>query len=394
MTKLMLRIFVKNYERTDDVQVRKNYGILSGVFGIFWNILLAVGKFIAGAVTGSVAITADAFNNLTDCLTSIMTILGFKMAAKPADDRHPFGHARLEYLIGLVVAGVILVAGYEVMRSSIEKIINPEPVYFAPWAVGVLVFAMLIKLWMWIFNNKLGRAIKSNTLLAVGIDSRNDVAITAVTLFSLLFALFSDFMIDGYIGALIALIFIKSGFEVARDSLERIIGAPTDPELAKSIKNCIKSHEGILGVHDLIVHSYGPGRDFASIHVEVCISMSLQEAHELSERATAKVKNTLGVEILTHLDPIDTSDHRLHNLSQKVRHFLESTYPKLNAHEFRIKNSLPMPTLVFDLEIPHETKKKKVAKSSAALRDEIIAQLKELDNSFEYEINLEFGYTG
>ena len=389
----MLRLFVKNYEKTENVTVREKYGVLSGIFGIFWNIILAASKFVVGAITGSVAITADAFNNLTDCLTSIMTIFGFKMATKPADSRHPFGHARVEYLIGLVVAGVIFIAGYEVMRSSIEKIVSPEPVYFTPWAVGILVFAMAIKLWMWIFNNKLGRAIKSNTLLAVGIDSRNDVAITAVTLISLITTLFTDFVIDGYIGALIALIFIKSGFDVARDSLERIIGAPTDPELARSIKGLIKANKDVLGVHDLVVHSYGPGQNYASIHIEVCIKMSLEDAHKLSENVSLAVKNKLGVALTVHLDPIDTNDHRLQTITQKVRDAIEAAHPKLNAHEFRIKNSNPKPTLVFDLEIPHAQKNKNAKKANAALRDDVVKMLKQLDDGFEYDVNLEFGYT-
>ena len=382
-----MKIFIKDYHKTDLPTVREKYGILSGVCGIILNMLLSVLKFVIGTITNSVAITADAFNNLTDCLTSLLTILGFRWSAKPADREHPFGHARIEYLISLAVAGIILLTGYEVMRSSIAMIINPEPMNFTPWAVAVLLFGMVVKFWMFLLNRKLGKAINSNTLLAVGIDSRNDVLITAATLFSLVFTLFTDFIIDGYVGALIALIFLRSGYQVAKEALGRIIGNPNCGDMANDIKKIVKSYDGVFGVHDLVIHSYGPGRDMASLHVEVPMDMSLLDSHAIIEKAGNEVLEKLGVTLIVHLDPIDTADERLQNLIELTRNLLQIDYPALHAQEFRIINSVPKPKLVFDLEIPHEHKK-----NAFALRDSVANIIKNAAPEYDCDINIKYGY--
>ncbi|MCL2361757.1 MAG: cation diffusion facilitator family transporter [Defluviitaleaceae bacterium] len=384
---LLTKLFIKNHQDTESPTVRERYGLLSGTCGIILNILLSAIKFVVGSITNSVSITADAFNNLTDCLTSLLTILGFRWSAKPADREHPFGHSRIEYLISLAVAGIILLTGYEVMRSSVSMIINPEPVYFYPMAVAALIFGMVVKLWMAIFNKKLGRAIKSDTLLAVGIDSRNDVIITAATLVSLIISRFVDFHIDGYIGALIAFVFLRSGYKVAKEALGRIIGNPTDISLAAEIKEIIKSHEGILGAHDLVVHSYGPGRDMASIHVEVAADMSLADSHEIVENAANAVLEKLGILMVIHLDPIDLSDKRLQGLISLTQSLLTEKYPTLCAHEFRIVNSVPKDKLVFDMEIPHESRKK-----APVLREAVIQDIVKLAPGYDVEINIEYGY--
>ena len=369
-------------------KTRESYGTRSGIFGIVLNMLLAALKFIVGAVTNSIAITADALNNLTDCLTSVLTILGFKWAAKPADKEHPFGHSRIEYVVSLAIAAIILLTGYEVMRSSIGMIRRPEAVYFTPWAVAVLVFGMAVKLWMYAMNRKWGREIQSETLLAVAVDSRNDVLITGVTLFSLLFARFFDFAIDGYIGALIALVFLRSGYKVAREALGSIIGDPTQGDLAEEIKNIVKSHDGILGVHDLVVHSYGPGRDMASMHAEVAADRAFTAAHALIEEAAAEVLEKLNIELVVHVDPIDTADTRLQGLIILVREILHADYAYINAHEFRLINSMPKPRLVFDMELPHAHKK-----SALATRDAIVAKVQAAAPNFICEINIEYGFT-
>jgi len=387
MTTLLMKIFIKNYKQTDSPAVREKYGILSGACGIILNMILSALKFVIGALTNSVAITADAFNNLTDCLTSLLTILGFRWSAKPADKEHPFGHARIEYLISLAVAGIILVTGYEVMRSSIAMIINPEPVTFTPIALAVLIFGMLVKLWMFFLNRKLGKAIDSDTLIAVAIDSRNDVLITAATLVSLLFTLFSDFVIDGYIGALIALVFLWSGYKVAKEALGRIIGNPTEKDVAIDIKKIVKSYDGVLGVHDLVVHNYGKGYDMASLHVEVPLDMPFAVSHDITEKVANEVFEKLGVKLVIHLDPIDTADERLQGVIELTRNLLEKEYPSLHAHEFRIINSVPKPILVFDLEVPHEQKKE-----AFALRDSIVDGIKKATEEFDCDINIEYGY--
>lgn len=384
---LLTKLFIKNHQDTDSPIIREKYGLLSGICGIILNILLSAIKFIVGAITNSVSITADAFNNLTDCLTSLLTILGFRWSAKPADREHPFGHSRIEYLVSLAVAGIILLTGYEVMRSSVAMIINPEPVSFYPLAVAALVFGMIVKLWMAFFNKKLGQAIKSETLLAVGIDSRNDVLITGVTLVSLMFSRFIDFYIDGYVGALIALVFFHSGYKVAKEALGRIIGNPTDITLATEIKEIVKNHEGILGVHDLVVHSYGPSRDMASLHVEVAADTNLLDSHEIVEEASHAVLEKLGILMVIHLDPIDLTDQRLQGLIGMTHELLEKKYPALSAHEFRIVNSVPKPRFVFDMEIPHESRKK-----AYALRDAVAKDVVKAAPEYDCDINIEYGY--
>jgi len=285
------------------------------------------------------------------------------------------------------VAGIILLTGYEVMRSSVAMIINPEPVSFSPIAAAVLVFGMFVKLWMSLFNKELGNAIKSDTLLAVGVDSRNDVLITAATLASLICTLFIDFTIDGYVGALIALVFLRSGYKVAKEALGRIIGNPTDRPLAAQIKDIVKSQEGVLGVHDLVVHSYGPGRDMASLHVEVAAGMDITTSHDIVEKAANAVMDKLGVSLVTHVDPIDITDKRLQGLVVLTHNLLQSKYPELNAHEFRILNAIHKPILIFDMEIPHKSKK-----NAHTLRDAVANDVKKAAPEYDCDINIEYGY--
>ena len=387
MTTLLVRIFIKDSKNIDSPAVRKQYGVLSGVCGIILNVLLSASKFVVGTLTNSVAIVADAINNLVDCLTSLLTILGFRWSAKPPDKEHPFGHARIEYLVSLVVAAFILLTGYEVMRSSISTILVPQAMYFTPWAVVVLVFGMIVKLWMFVFNRRLGRTVNSDALIAVGIDSRNDVIITAATLVALLVSLFSDLMIDGYVGALIALVFLRSGFGVAKDALGKIIGKPIEPHVAADIRRIVKGYGGVLGVHDLVVHNYGPGRNMASLHVEMPLDMTLAESHDIIERASNEVLEKLGIEMVAHIDPIDTGDERLQGAIERVRGLLQQHHPTLQAHEFRIISGIPKPKLVFDLEIPHKS-----VKAAAVLRNAITEDVSKALADFDCEINFEHGY--
>jgi len=385
---MLLKWFVKDYKNTELPTVRKRYGTLSGVCGIILNMLLSVAKFIVGTITNSVAITADAFNNLTDCLTSLLTILGFSWSAKPADREHPFGHARIEYIISLVVAGIILITGYEVMRSSISKIISPEPVYFTIWAVVVMGLSMVAKLWMMVFNKKLGKAINSDTLKAVAIDSRNDVMINVVALLSLIIASFTGFAIDGYIGALLALLFFWSGFKVAKEALGRIIGNSNSRDVANEIKRIAKSHEGVLGVHDLVVHSYGPGRDMASLHVEVPIDMPLADSHNLVKKITNSISEQLGIPMVIQLTPIDLADERLQNVIGMIQEFIAEKHPTLHPNEFRIVDATPKPIIVFDLEFPLEIERN----SALILRDDITKETTACLPEYGCEINIEYSY--
>jgi len=385
---LLVKFFVRDYKNIESPTVRKKYGTLSGVCGIFLNMILSILKFIVGAIANSVAITADAFNNLTDCLTSILTILGFRWSAKPADREHPFGHARIEYLISLAVAGIILVTGYEVMRSSIAKIINPEPVYFTIWAIAVIGLSMVVKLWMMLFNKKLGRAISSNTLIAVSVDSRNDVLINAVTLFSLMFALWTGITVDSYVGALLALVFFRSGYNVAKEALGRIIGNPSDRSVANKIKEIVKGHEGVLGVHDLVIHSYGPGRDMASLHVEVPMYMPLVDSHNLIEKIRHAVSEQLQIPMVIQLTPINLADERLQQVINTVQNLIAERYSNLHPNEFRIIDAVSKSTIVFDLEFPLEITRDNALTQRESIKKEILNHLPEYD----CDINIEYSY--
>ena len=385
---MFLEIFIKNHKNTESPVVRKKYGMLSGIFGIIANSVLAVSKFAVGAMTNSVAITADAFNNLTDCLTSMLTIMGFRWSSKPPDREHPFGHARIEYLISLAVAGIILVTGYEVMRSSVSKIINPESVYFTIWAVVVMVFSMVVKFGMMLLNKKMGKAINSSTLTAVGIDSRNDVLINIVTLLSLIFTLLTGIAVDGYVGALLALVFLRSGFNVAKEALGRIIGNPSDGSTANKIKEIVKSQEGVLGVHDLIVHSYGQGSDMASLHVEVPVDTPLADSYDIVKKIRHDVSEQVGIPIVVQLTPIDLADERLQNVINITQTLIAKEYSYLHPNEFRIVNALPKSVIVFDLEFPLEIKRSNALILKDSIAKEIVKRLPEYD----CDINIEYSY--
>jgi len=387
LTILIMKMFIKNYNQPDTPAVREKCGTLSGAFGIVINLFLSVSKFLVGGLTGSVAITADALNNLTDCLTSILTILGFKWSAKAADKEHPFGHARIEYLISLAVAAIILVTGYEVMRSSVSAIIAPEPLNFSVWIIVVLVASMVGKFWMYIFNRKLGQLVKSDTLLAVGIDSRNDVIINAATLVALVVAQVTGFNIDGFVGVMLALVFFRAGYQVAREALSRIIGNRAERDMAAEIKAIVKSQPQVLGMHGLVVHNYGPGRDMSSLHVEIPMDISLYDSHKIVEKIAYEVQEKLGIPLVIQLDPIDVADERLQDVMRLTREYVNKKCPAIYANEFRIISAIPRPKLVFDLEFPLEYKKK-----ANEMRDTVAEGMKEIVPEYDCEINVEFSF--
>jgi len=389
LTALLIKIFINDNKQADSPAVREKCGMISGICGIILNTLLSILKFLIGGITNSIAITADALNNLTDCLTSLLTILGFRWSAKPADREHPFGHARIEYLISLAIAGIILVTGYEVMRSSISMIINPEPLNFTLWAVAVIVFSMIVKYWMSRLNRKLGNLVNSDTLIAVSVDSRNDVLINITTLIALLFTLISDYVIDGYIGALIALVFLRSGYKVAKEALSRIVGNPAERDVASDIKKIIKSHKGVLGIHDLVVHSYGPGRNMASLHIEVPMDMSLADSNSIVKKIRHESSEQLGIPVIIQLDPIDLSDERLRNISNLAQSIVEKDYAFLHPNEFRIIDAPPKPIIVFDLEFPLAITRDK----ALSIRDSVADSVRRYIPGYDCCINIEYSYS-
>lgn len=359
MTGLLLRLFVKNHNDTEDPVVRSAYGKLAGAVGIVCNLLLFAGKLLAGILSGSVAVTADAVNNLSDASSSLVTLLGFKLAERPADEEHPYGHARIEYISGLVVAALILLIGAELAKSSFSKILHPETVEFSFLTLGVLVGSILVKLWMALFCRKLGRRIDSTTLLATSADSRNDVISTAAVLVGCLVGYFFGVKLDGYIGMAVALFIIWSGCSIARDTISPLLGEQASAELVRSISDLILSHEKILGIHDLMVHDYGPGNCFASVHAEMDSTEDPLTCHDIIDDIERDALRELRVHLVIHYDPIITDDEELNAARALVEQEIRSIDESLSLHDFRMVRGPGHTNLIFDLVIPYSMEDRK-----------------------------------
>ena len=354
MTDLLLRLFVRNYRQPQDPAVRSAIGALSGAVGIGCNVLLFLLKLLIGNLTGSVSITADALNNLSDASGSIMTFLGFRIADKPADSHHPYGHARAEYLSGLGVAVLILFIGFELVKSAVEKIFLPQPVRFSWAAMGVLGLSVLIKLWMYCFNRRLGRRIDSTALLATAADSRNDCVATTATAVAALAEHFLDLRLDGYIGLGVAAFILYSGWSLARDTISPLLGENADPELREKIIAHVRRHPKVLGYHDLMVHDYGPGQQFASLHVEMDCREDPLECHEIIDTLEWECLRQLQVHLVIHYDPIVTDDPELICLREQTAALLHQQDQRLELHDFRMVQGRRHMNLVFDVPLPND----------------------------------------
>ena len=333
--------------------IRARIGKLSGAVGIICNCLLAAGKLIVGHMTSSMSITADGLNNLSDGASSIVTLLGFKLAEKPADRKHPYGHARIEYIAGLTVAVMILFIGLELGKSSVEKLIDPEPIEFSFTAVWVLFASILVKLFMMLFNLKMGRRINSNALLATAADSRNDVISTAAVLAAAVISRVSGVQVDGWAGLAVALFILWSGVGIAKDTIDPLLGRAPDEQLVHTIANEIRGYDArVLGIHDLMVHDYGPGRRFASVHVELDAREDVLAAHELIDSIERDVKKKLRIELVIHYDPIVTDDQELTEMRARVETVIHTIDDRLSLHDFRMVRGVEHSNLIFDLVIP------------------------------------------
>ena len=357
MTKLLLRLFVKNHENSEDMAVRASVGKLAGATGIVCNIILFLGKLIAGLLAGSVAIIADAVNNLSDASSSVVTLLGFRLAQMPADQDHPYGHARYEYLSGLMVAVLILVIGVELVKSSVGKIIHPEAIDFSVITVGILVASVLVKLWMSMFFGTLGRKINSLTLQATSVDSRNDVISTIAVLAGCLVGYFFHVNIDGYVGLLVALFILYSGVNIVRETISPLLGEQADEELVGKIKTLVLSNEAVLNVHDLLIHDYGPGRCFASIHAEVSARLDPMEVHDILDEIECEILDKLNVHLVIHYDPVLPDDDEWAEMSGLMGEIIKEVAPDVSMHCFRMVGGAKQKNLVFDLMVPYDSKK-------------------------------------
>ena len=350
MTKLLLRLFVKD---TDTPDGRSRVGALAGAVGIVCNVLLFLGKVTAGLLSGSVAIAADGWNNLSDAAASIVTLLGFRFSRKPADAHHPYGHARAEYLSGLCVAVLILFIGVELAKSSVSKILVPEPVEFTAVTLAVLLGSIAMKLWMSLFVGKLGKIIGSKTLEATSADSRNDVIATSAVLVSCLVGYFFHIRIDGWTGLCVAAFILWSGYSIARETVSILLGESADRELVEKLQELVLSHEGILGIHELLVHDYGPGRCFAFAHVELSAEEDPLVCHEIIDHMECDALRELNVHLVIHHDPVAVNDSEWGRLRSLVEQTAKAVDERLSVHSFRLVRGRGMPRLVFDLAVPY-----------------------------------------
>ena len=334
--------------------IRARIGKLSGAVGIICNCLLAAGKLIVGHMTSSMSITADGLNNLSDGASSIVTLLGFKLAEKPADRKHPYGHARIEYIAGLTVAVMILFIGLELGKSSVEKFINPEPIEFSFTAVWVLCASILVKLFMMLFNLKMGRRINSNALLATAADSRNDVMTTSAVLAASIVEHFYDVRIDGVMGIAVSLFILYSGIKLAGETMSPLLGEGANPELQKQIPDYINGCPMVLGCHDLMVHDYGPGRRYASIHVEIDKNEDPMACHARIDRMERECLKNYGTHLVIHYDPVVTDDPEVNSTKRLVNTIIKVRDGRLTIHDFRMKDDGESVKMSFDMILPED----------------------------------------
>ena len=388
MTNFLTKLFVKDYENTADPIVRKRYGRFAGIVGILSNGILCAMKIIIGVISGSIAIIADGINNLADASSSIITLIGFKLASLPEDKDHPYGHARIEYLTGLFISVLIIVLGLQLLRSSFLKVLHPDPLSFSWTTVLILVIAILIKVWQALFNITLGKRIDSVALKATGADSRNDVISTAAVLLSVLLGRLLHIQLDGYMGCLVALFIIWSGIQLIRETSSPLLGEAPDEELVKSIELAVLSQENVLGIHDLIVHNYGPGKVFASIHIEVDARGDLLESHDMIDNIERMVKETLPIEFTAHMDPVEVDNPQISALYKKIVETIRPLAGVDSIHDLRLVPGKTHTNVIFDAVLTPECKM-----DQEALRSLIETNIRKLDPGYFAVITFDKAYT-
>jgi cation diffusion facilitator family transporter len=354
MVTFLIRLFIKDKEEIHNPGVRRAYGMLSSLVGIGLNILLFAGKFFAGIVSGSIAIQADAFNNLSDAGSSFITMIGFHFSGKKPDKDHPFGHGRIEYISGLAVSVLIILMGLELAKSSIEKILHPEPVETNLLVMGILLVSIFVKLYMNFYNRRIGRKIDSAAMKATAMDSLSDAVATTVVLISMLITRFSGWQVDGWCGVLVAVFILKAGYEAAKDTLTPLLGQAPDPELIRQIEEIVLAHKDVVGIHDLVVHDYGPGRVMVSLHGEVPGSGNIYVLHDTIDLIERELNEKLDCEAVIHMDPIATDDAVVMDMKAKIEDRLHQVNNKLTLHDFRMVQGPTHTNLIFDVVMPND----------------------------------------
>ncbi len=355
MTDLIVKLFIKDRDNITNPKVRGQYGILSGCVGIAVNVILFLAKFLVGSVTNSIAITADAVNNLSDAGSSAVTVFGFKMSGKPADEDHPFGHGRIEYITAMIVSFIVLFMGFELATQSIDKIKNPEDVTFN--LVGAVVIAISIfgKLWLALFNRKLGKKINSPAMSAVVADSLSDIAATSVTLIALVLSkFFPELHIDGWLGIIVACFVLKAGFGIFKETLGALIGEPPTKETVKELEEKILSYDHVTGIHDLILHNYGPDRFLGSVHVEMPSDIDVMIGHDIIDNIERDIHKHMGIQLTIHYDPIEINNEKVNELRAIAENAVKRIDEKLTFHDFRVVDGPSHTNLIFDVVVPHK----------------------------------------
>lgn len=356
MSEFLEKRFIKNYKDVEDPKVRERYGVFSSVVGVICNILLCASKLFVGTMAGSIAIISDGFNNLSDCASCIVTMLGYKMSAKPADKDHPFGHGRIEYLTSLMIAIVILLVGFELLRNSVSKIIHPKQIIFSYSAVIVIIISIGVKVWMGLFNRRLGKKINSSIMLATSKDSINDVFATAATLVALFASLKTSAPVDGIMGVIVSIFIMLSGFGIVKETVDLLLGQPVDEKLAGELKDIVDANEYALGMHDLIIHSYGPGNMLGSVHIEVDCRKKIMDIHEAIDSLEREIYAKLKIRITIHMDPVDPEDELTNTCKQMMEQIVKSINDTLSIHDFRAVDCGEQTKLIFDMLIPYDCK--------------------------------------
>lgn len=388
MTNFLIKHFIPNASDVKSPAVRQRYGVVSGVVGILCNALLCTAKIAAGLLTGAVSIVADGINNLSDGGSCVVSLLGFKMAGKPADDKHPFGHGRIEYVAGLIVSFIIVLMGVELAKTSLDKIFHPEEISFSWITPAVLGISILVKLWMCFFNRKMGDKIDSAVLRATAMDSLSDVAATSAVLAGFVIGYWARVNLDGYLGVLVALFILYTGVSTAKGTLDLLLGEAPDPEFVKQIQQEVLSYPEIIGVHDLIVHNYGPGHSIVSLHAEVPCDVDILKIHDTIDNAERDLKKKFDCEVVIHMDPIITDDKETNEIHQKLSSIVRLLDSRVTIHDFRMVKGPTHTNLIFDIVVPHQFR---------LTDDQVVESLRQavkaLDARYEIVVNVDKAYT-
>lgn len=388
MTDLLVKLFVKDHEEVEKVSVRARYGVLSSMVGIFCNVFLALAKLAVGMMLHSVSVMADAFNNLSDVGSSVIGFIGVKIAEKPADKEHPFGHGRMEYIAALVVAFLVMEVGLTFLKDSVAKIREPEELSFQLVSVLILCLSIGVKFWLSRFNTVLGKRINSQVMLATAADSMGDMLATSATIFSILFWKFTSINIDGFIGVGVSLVIIWAGIGIARDTLEPLIGEAVSPEDYRRVKNFVEKYDGIVGSHDLIIHSYGPGRNMASIHAEVPNDVPIDESHEIIDRIERDAMEEMGIFLVIHMDPIETKNQVVLETRKCTEAVVAEVDSEISIHDFRMVHGKEQINLIFDVVVPwdySETRRMEICR-------ELTEKMQNIDARYCLVMTLEQSY--